>query len=60
MRILIMKNGEKVKATKNMAEANIELKDPTSLVWVDLNDESIVETRHILTDEFKFHPSISR
>ena len=28
MRILIMKNGERVKATKNMAEASIELKDP--------------------------------
>jgi magnesium transporter len=56
MRILLMKNGEGVNATNNMAEASIELKDPTSLVWVDLNDESIVETRHILTDVFKFHP----
>ncbi len=56
MRILIIKNGEGVKSTKNIDEASIELKNPDSLVWVDLNKESAVETRHILTDVFKFHP----
>lgn len=56
MRILIAKNGKGVSATDDMAKARKELKNPESLVWVDLNDESIVDTRHILTDDFKFHP----
>ena len=56
MRILIAKNGKGVSATDDMAEARKVLKNPESLVWVDLNDESIVDTRHILTDDFKFHP----
>jgi magnesium transporter len=51
-----MKNGEGVRVINDIAEAGIELKNPKSLVWVDLNDESIIETRHILTDIFKFHP----
>lgn len=56
MRILIAKNGEGVTATDDITKARKELNDPETLVWVDLNDESIVHTRHILTDEFKFHP----
>jgi magnesium transporter len=56
MRILILKNGKGVTATEDIKKARKELKDPTSLVWVDLNDESIDETRLILTDDFKFHP----
>lgn len=56
MRILIAKNNKAVAETKNIADVRKELNDPISLVWVDLNDESIVESRHILTDEFKFHP----
>lgn len=56
MRILIAKNGKGVIATDNLVEVREELRNPESLVWVDLNDESIVDTRQILTDEFKFHP----
>ena len=56
MRILIVKNGKGVDSHSRYKKARKELKIPTSLVWVDLNDESIDETRHILTDEFKFHP----
>jgi magnesium transporter len=56
MRILIAKNGEGVKATDNLVEIRNELKNPESLVWVDLNSDSIEDCRRILTDEFKFHP----
>lgn len=56
MRILIAKNGKGVTATNDLVEFREELRNPESLIWVDLNSESIVDSRHILTDEFKFHP----
>jgi magnesium transporter len=56
MRILIAKTDKEVIAANDITDVRKELINPESLIWVDLNDESIVETRHILTDEFKFHP----
>ena len=56
MRILVARKGQKALAARNLDEVRNELKDPESLVWVDLNSESIDDSRHILTDEFKFHP----
>ncbi len=56
MRILIAKTDNEIIASNDISDVRRELINPESLIWVDLNDESIVETRHILTDEFKFHP----
>lgn len=56
MRILIEKNGKKMVASESLEEVIDALQQPDSLVWVDLDGESVEESRRILTDIFKFHP----
>lgn len=55
MRILIAKNGKALAETSHLDEVVTLLNNSQSLIWVDLDDESIEESRHILADIFKFH-----
>lgn len=56
MRILATKNGKEIESTSNLAEIRKEFDHPDAIIWVDLNSESISESRRILSEEFKFHP----
>ncbi len=56
MQILIENKDKKIAESKRLEDVVEALNDPESLTWVDLNDESIEESRHILVDIFHFHP----
>lgn len=56
MQILVVKNGNAVNTIHQLESTAELLKEKDALIWVDLDDESIEETRRILTDVFKFHP----
>lgn len=55
MRILIANNGKAMIESAQLDDVHSALGKPESFVWVDLDDESIEESRHILTDIFEFH-----
>jgi magnesium transporter len=56
MQILIENKDKKIAESKRLEDVVEAINDPESLTWVDLNDESIEESRHILADIFHFHP----
>jgi magnesium transporter len=56
MKTLIARNGKPMTESVELDDVITALKEPQSLIWVDLDDESIDESRHILADIFKFHP----
>ncbi|MBM3137239.1 MAG: magnesium/cobalt transporter CorA [Chloroflexi bacterium] len=56
MHILIEKKDKKIIESTRLDDVVVALNEPEFLVWVDLDDESIEESRHILADIFHFHP----
>lgn len=56
MRILIGNKEKKIIESSQLENIIAALNQAESLVWVDLDDESIEESRHILADIFHFHP----
>jgi len=56
MRILIGNKEKKIIESSQVDDVAAALNQPETLVWVDLDDESIEESRHILADIFHFHP----
>ena len=56
MKILIENKDKNITESEQIEDAITALGEPESLTWVDLNDESIEESRHILADIFHFHP----
>jgi len=56
MRILLMKNSETVTESVDLTEVKKALDGEENLVWVDLYQDSVDESRRILTELFDFHP----
>jgi len=56
MRILLTKNNKTVTESVDLAEVKKALAEEETLVWVDLFQDSIDESRRILTELFDFHP----
>jgi magnesium transporter len=56
MRILIVKNGQAVVETTNLAEVQTSLDDEEAFIWVDLYHDAPEESRQVMLDVFNFHP----